>query len=117
MTDESFIRRQTEISEQSSPPRRRVSPWTVWVYGLPALALLLGVMHAFGAGPFQPLTKTLASESQLEQQIVNLKEETQALEEEVESLMPGNFGIEKHAREQLFWSKPGEIVVHLPDKQ
>ena len=117
MTDESFIRRQIEVREQSGPARKPLSPWTVWVYGLPILALVLGVMHAMGGGPFQPLTKTLASESEFEQEIVDLKEETQALQEEVESLMPGNFGIEKHAREQLFWSKPGEIVVHIPDKQ
>ncbi len=95
-----------------------MSPWTIWAYGLPVLGLLLGVMHAFGVGPFQPLTETLASESKLEQRIVSLKEENQALEEEVQSLMtPEEFGIEKHAREQLGWSKPGEIIVHLPDKQ
>ena len=97
--------------------RPAMSPWTVWIYGLPAVALLVGLLHAFGLGPFQSLADMLERESELEQTIMNLRGENEALTEDVDSMMPGEFGIEKRAREQLGWSKPGEIVVHIPDKR
>ena len=89
----------------------------VWLVGLPAAALLGGMLHFNGYGPYQELKSTLDTESELEEQIVNLQKENEALQEEVDALMPGNFGIEKRAREQLGWSKPGEIVVRLAGKK
>lgn len=103
---------------RANPGRRnyRPSPWAIWLYGLPAAAIVLGVLHCFGYGPFQSLLENVEQEDQLETRIEELHQENTGLNEEIESLMPGRFGIEKRAREQLGWSKPGEIVVHLPDK-
>ena len=94
-----------------------MSPWAVWLVGLPAAALLGWLLHTTGHGPFQALTETLEKEEELEEEIMQLKEENKVLQEGINTLMPGEFGIEKRAREKLGWSKPGEIIVHIPDKQ
>lgn len=117
MTNETFNNRRAAVDNRMGVERHRTSPWTVWIYGLPAVALLGGLLHAFGYGPFQPLAESLNREAELEQSIIELKEENESLTEDVNSLMPGEFGIEKRAREQLGWSKPGEIIVHIPDKR
>ncbi len=96
---------------------RSWSPWLVWLYGVPAAALVGGFLHYSGIGPFQSLTETLDKEAELETQIGGLEQQNEDLKREIEALMPGQFGIEKRAREQLGWSLPGEIVIHLPDKQ
>lgn len=97
--------------------RRRISPWGIWAYGLPLAAVVAAVLHVLGYGPFQSLAETLSTESALEQQIDRLKGENEDLQQEIDDLMPGKIGIEKRAREKLGWSKPGEIVVHMPDKR
>ena len=117
VTDTTFIRRHEDLHAQAGARPKRISPWAVWLYGLPAAALLGGVLHVNGLGPFQPLAETLQRESQLEEKIIQLKGENGTLKEEVDQLKPGHFGIEKRAREQLGWSKPGEIVIHIPDKR
>ena len=117
MTNETFNNRRKAVEHRMGVERHRTSPWTVWIYGLPAVALLGGLLHAFGYGPFQPLAESIKREAELEQSITELKEENESLTEDVNSLMPGEFGIEKRAREQLGWSKPGEIIVHIPDKR
>ena len=89
----------------------------MWLYGVPAAALLGGVLHVNGLGPFQSLTATLEDEAKLEEEIVELEDENDSLKDQIDSLKPGQFGVEKRAREQLGWSKPGEIVIHIPDKR
>lgn len=117
VTNETFNNRRAAVDNRMGVERQRTSPWTVWIYGLPAVALLGGLLHAFGYGPFQPVAESLNREAELEQSIIDLKEENETLTEDVNSLMPGEFGIEKRAREQLGWSKEGEIIVHIPDKR
>ncbi len=89
----------------------------MWVYGVPAAALLGGLLHVNGLGPFQSLTVTLEEEAKLKEEIVGLEGENETLKDQIDSLKPGQFGVEKRAREQLGWSKPGEIIIHIPDKR
>ncbi len=92
------------------------SPWTIWLYGVPAVALVCFVLHHFGMGPLRYITESLEVEAELEAEIGELENGNEALQGEIKALMPGQFGIEKRAREQLGWSQPGEIIVHLPGK-
>lgn len=117
MTDRTFIRRHEDLRKQALGQPRRTSPWGVWLYGVPAAALLGGVLHVNGLGPFRSLTVTLEEEAKLEEEIVELEGENETLKDQIDSLKPGQFGVEKRAREQLGWSKPGEIVIHIPDKR
>lgn len=109
--------RQSDTQASTISDRKWSSPWTIWLYGVPAVALLGGLLHTAGLGPFQSLTETLEREAELEETIIQLKQENEDLEEDVNSLQRDGFGIEKRAREQLGWSKPGEIIVHIPDKR
>ena len=97
--------------------RRRVSPWLVWLVGVPLAAGLGAFLHLVGLGPFHDFVETLEQEAALEEEVMLLMEENEALERDIEALEPGRFGVEKRAREQLGWSKPGEIVVHIPEKR
>ncbi len=117
MTDRTFIRRHNDIQERAGASPRQVSPWTIWIYGLPAAAVLGGILHVNGIGPFQSLEATLQKEADLKTTIREIQSENVALQDQVDTLKPGEFGIEKRAREQLGWSMPGEIVIHMPDKR
>lgn len=118
MADLTIERRLDESQElAASGSRWRLSPWAVWLYGVPAVAILGGLLHLNGLGPFQALTRTLEAETELEERILELQTENEGLEEEIEALQPGKFGIEKRAREQLGWSRQGEIVIRIPDKR
>lgn len=110
-------RRRDTMDAQARQRWRSWSPWAVWLYGLPAAALIGGFLHHSGFGPFQSLAETLEKEAELDQQIESLELQNENLKRENEALMPGRFGIEKRVREQLGWSLPGEIVIHLPDKR
>ncbi len=116
MTDRTFFRRHARTQSRFGL-RKPLSPWAVWFVGLPAAALLGGLLHLTGHGPFQTLSESLEQETELEEEIVRLKQQNDVLQQDINTLMPGEFGIEKRAREQLGWSKPGEIVVHIPDKR
>ncbi len=104
-----------EVDPDARSPRLR--PWTLWLYGVPAAVVLFGALHLYGRGPFQPVAAALSTEAELERQIVQLKFENEELSAEIKSLKPGAFGIEKRAREKLGWSKPGEIIIHIPNKR
>ncbi len=93
------------------------SPWTIWLFGLPAVILVAGLVHYSGHGPFIGLTETLHKVVELEDELEHLEKQNTELQERVEGLMPGEFGVHKNAREKLGYSLPGEIVVQIPNKQ
>ncbi len=100
------------------PLRYRVSPWMVWLVGIPFVMVpLLGALYFLGHNPIEPLLQAFEEEEMLELQIESLQEENDELQRDVDALGPGQFGIEKRARERLGWSMPGEVVIHVPDKK
>lgn len=107
-------RRQPQVAGVAEDTPR--SPWTIWLYGVPAVALVCFVLHHFEMGPLRYITESLEAEAELEVELEKLQNENEALQGEIEELKPGQFGVEKRAREQLGWSQPGEIIVHLPGK-
>lgn len=78
--------------------------------------LLVG-LYLLGHNPIEPLLQALENEEMLESQIEELERENADLQRDVDALGPGEFGIEKRARERLGWSKPGEVVIHVPEKK
>ena len=93
------------------------SAWLVWIVGLPTTALLVGLLHIYGLGPFRSLQEELEKEEALEREASQLEQENAVLNEEIGTLEPGGFGIEKRAREKLGFSEIGEIIIHIPDKR
>lgn len=89
----------------------------MWFYGVPIAVLMGGLLHYMGHGPFQNLEDALARENALHREVEQLESENDALQKEIDLLMPGRFGVEKRAREQLGWSRPGEYIVRIAEKR
>ena len=118
MLNSPIRRRQPRDGRAAEPPRSRISPWAVWLMGVPFVMVPLFVgLYLLGHNPIRPLMQALENEEKLELQIEELEQENTDLQQDVNALGPGQFGIEKRARERLGWSKPGEIVIHVPDKK
>ncbi len=66
---------------------------------------------------FQDLQAAWRQETELETQVEELTKQNREIEQEIEDLAPGGPGIEKRARQDLGWSKEGEIVIRIPDKK
>ncbi|MDE0105598.1 MAG: septum formation initiator family protein [Bryobacterales bacterium] len=109
--------RNSAASGRAAPERKHISPWAIWLYGLPIVGIGLALMHMVGFGPFYEFQKTLSAEAQLEEQIDELERENAALQREIEELGHGGIGVERRARELLGWSRAGEVVIHLPEKR
>lgn len=102
----------------TEPSHSGISPWAIWLLGVPFVMLpLFFGLYLLGHNPIKPLLQALENEEMLESQIEDLKQENTELQRDVDALGPGQFGIEKRARERLGWSKPGEVVIHVPDKK
>lgn len=118
MSDDPTRRRQPRAVKEEKPSRLRLSPRTIWLAGVPFVMLPLFIgLYLLGQNPIEPLIEALANEERLERQIEELNRENSELQQDIDGLGPGQFGIEKRARERLGWSKPGEVVIHVPDKR
>lgn len=118
MSDEPTRRRRPRDTKEAKPSRLRLSPWTIWLAGVPLVMLPLFVgLYLLGQNPIEPLIEALANEDKLERQIEGLERENTELQQDIDALGPGQFGIEKRARERLGWSKAGEVVIHVPEKR
>lgn len=118
MSDDPTRRRRPRGAKGAKPFHLRLSPRTIWLVGVPfvMLPLFMG-LYLLGHNPIEPLINALANEDKLERQIDELKRENSELQQDIDALGPGQFGIEKRARERLGWSKSGEVVIHVPDKR
>ena len=118
MSDDPTRRQRPRDTKQARLSRLRFSPRAIWLVGVPFVMLPLFVgLYLLGQNPIEPLIEALANEEELERQIEELNRENSELQQDIDALGPGQFGIEKRARERLGWSKPGEVVIHVPDKR
>jgi len=77
------------------------------------LAVLIGYKVIFGANGMRVWQAKRAEAHRLEQEIDRKQQEQQALQQEVDALQRGDRSvIEKEAREQLGYVKPGEVVLY-----
>lgn len=86
------------------------------LYGL----LLVGPLGFFwltGYDALSELTDSWEEENQMEQAIRRLELENEQLDAAIKELAPGGKAVERIARQDLGWAKPGEIVVKIPEKQ
>ncbi|HSY11727.1 MAG TPA: septum formation initiator family protein [Verrucomicrobiae bacterium] len=79
------------------------------------LAVLIGYKVVFGANGMKVWEAKRAEVSNMEQEIDRQQQEHQDLQREVDALQRGDASvIEKEAREQLGYVKPGEVVLFEP---
>ncbi len=79
------------------------------------LALLLAFHVVFGANGFLAYQKKKAQYRALEQDIEKIQKENGALGERIKALKTDPATIEKEAREQLRYARPGEVIYTYPD--
>lgn len=80
------------------------------------LVLFLGFHVIFGANGMVVYTHKRAEYGQLVKDTQQLDEENQRLTKQVEELRTDPKAIEREAREQLHYTKKGEIIYLLPQK-
>ena len=63
------------------------------------------------------LRQSWQQERELESDLQQLQEENLRIEDGIEELSPDGAAIERIARQDLGWAKPGEIVIKIPEKK
>jgi cell division protein FtsB len=89
--------------------RRRIATVAVGV-----LACLLFVHVMFGANGMVVYKQKRAEYESLQRGVLEVKQENDSYKREIESLKSDQMAIEKEAREQLGYAKPGEYVYVSP---
>ncbi|HUN87622.1 MAG TPA: septum formation initiator family protein [Terriglobales bacterium] len=92
--------------------RRRLATCAVF-----ALVLFLGFHVIFGANGMMIYTHKRADYHKLQLDTQQLEEENQRLTHDVDQLKNNPKAIEREAREQLHYTKKGEMVYLLPEKK
>ena len=82
--------------------------------GVGLLACLLAWHVVFGANGMVAWENKRAEYHQLQQQIDDLQKQNQQLEERIQALKSDPQAIEKEAREQLRYARPGEVIYVMP---
>ena len=80
-----------------------------------ALACLMFVHVVFGANGFLAYQQKKTEYRKLDQDIQQLQKENDQLAERIKNLKSDPATIEKEAREQLRYARPGELVYTYPD--
>ncbi len=89
--------------------RRRIATAVVLT-----LACVIAFHVIFGANGMVIYQQKRAEHQRLQQEIQNLQLENQQFEHNIKALKTDPKTIEKEAREQLRYAKPGEVVYTLP---
>jgi len=93
----------------SIPLGRRV---VIFVVLAAALAVLIGA--ATGDRGYLEVRRRRAAYRELQQQVAELKAQNTALLDDIHALKTDPYVIEKLAREQLGYARPGEVVYLFP---
>lgn len=89
--------------------RRRAATW-----GLFVLAGLIAVHVLFGTNGWMAYEKKKAEYRKVTDDVQRMQQENAQLEAQIKALKTDPKAIEKEAREQLRYAKPGEIVYVMP---
>ena len=88
--------------------------------GLLYVGLLVAAAAFFRFAGYDGLMELRSSwreERELQQELQRLRDENVSIEDGIEDLSPDGAAIERIARQDLGWAKPGEIVIKIPEKK
>lgn len=105
----SWIERGRPLALRVYALRRRIATAAVIV-----LAVSLCVHVMFGANGMVVYKQKRAEHQQLRQQIIQVQQENERYTRQIQGLKTDQTAIEKEAREQLGYAKPGEYVYVPP---
>ncbi len=89
--------------------RRRLATW-----GLFLLASLLAVHVLFGTNGWMAYEKKKVEYRKVTQDVQQMQQDNEQIQQQIKALKTDPKAIEKEAREQLRYAKPGEIVYMMP---
>jgi cell division protein FtsB len=81
-----------------------------------ALALAVGYHIVFGANGLTAFERKRQETHRLQQEMLDLQRQNDLLQSHVQRLQTDPEAIEHQAREELRYTRPGEIIYTLPDK-
>lgn len=84
--------------------------------GVALLACLLAAHVVVGPNGLFPYQQKRAEYRKLEKEVEQLQMENERLAKQIESLKSDPKAVEKEAREQLRYARPGEVVYTLPNQ-
>jgi cell division protein FtsB len=79
------------------------------------IAMLLAVHVLFGENGMLTYQRKRAESKQLQQEIERLQQENSKLTQHIRELKSDPKAIEREAREQLRYARPGEVIYTIPD--
>jgi len=82
--------------------------------GVGVFAVLLGSHLLFGVNGWMAYSKKKETHQQIQQEIHSLQQENERLQQQIKALKTDPKAIEKEAREQLKYTRPGEVVYTMP---
>jgi cell division protein FtsB len=97
------------IADWAHHSRRLLATAAVGVLGL-----MLGFHIAFGQNGMISYFQKRDESRKLQQQIVDLQQENARISKQIDSLKTDPKTIEREAREQLRYARPGEVIYTLP---
>ncbi len=89
--------------------RRRLATWGLFLF-----AALVAVHVIFGTNGWMAYEKKKAEYRKVTEDVQSIQRENAQLEEQIKALKTDPKAIEKEAREQLRYARPGEIVYVMP---
>jgi cell division protein FtsB len=89
--------------------RRRLATW-----GLFVVAALIAAHVLFGTNGWMAYEKKKAEYRKVSEDVLRMQQDNAQLEAQIKALKTDPKAIEKEAREQLRYAKPGDIVYVMP---
>ena len=83
--------------------------------GATVLAVALGFHVLFGANGWMAYRQKKAEYQQLQKEVEQLRKDNDHVQQQINSLKTDPKAIEREAREQLRYAKPGEIIYVMPE--
>ena len=97
------------IADQFYRMRRKIATGAIF-----GLAVLLGLHVIFGANGFIAYQKKKAEYRSLQKDVEKVQKENDDLSQRINNLKSDPAAIEKEAREQLRYARPGEVIYTYP---
>lgn len=88
---------------------------TLATAGVALLALLLAVHVVFGPNGMLTYERKRAESNQLQKDIERLQDENLRMSQHIRDLKSDPKAIEREAREQLRYARPGEVIYTIPE--
>ncbi len=89
--------------------RRRLATWGLFLF-----AALVALHSIFGTNGWMAYEKKKAEYRKVTEDVQRIQRENDQIREQIKALKTDPKAIEKEAREQLRYAKPGEIVYVMP---